>query len=287
MDNTELLNTTKETIDKISINDLIHQIIEKGINLLIVIVAILIITKIAIIISKMIVFNFHYKKKTSNQRKETIYILVVNVIKYTMGFLLFFGILITLGVSLAAIIASLGVIGVVIGIGGQDVISDIINGFFVIFEGTFEVGEYIKVGQYDGYVEKLSIKTTTLRNFNNEIINIPNSKIGEVVKLSKKKYSLFYNITIDYNNDSLEVEKMINNEIILQLNDIEEIQNSEYLGIENINCMDVIYLIKVDIDSEERFIAQRKVNKIVKNVLDKNKITIPYKRIEIKSNLGE
>ncbi len=89
------------------------------------------------------------------------------------------------GKNVSALIAGLGIAGIAIGFGAQNLIKDFISGFFIIFENQFSVGDLVQIGNDRGTVEQLSLRTTRLRDFQGNVHIIPNSQINVVVNQSR------------------------------------------------------------------------------------------------------
>lgn len=85
-----------------------------------------------------------------------------------------------LGFDVRPIIASAGLLGVAFSLGAQSLMKDIINGFFILLEDQFAIGDTIKIGDHTGKVERINLRTTTLRDSVGNIHIIPNSEIKQV-----------------------------------------------------------------------------------------------------------
>lgn len=88
-----------------------------------------------------------------------------------------------LGFDIRPIIASAGLLGVAFSLGAQHVMKDVINGFLILFEDQFSVGDIVKIGDHSGAVEKMNLRTTTLKDSSGNIHVIPNSQISQVTIL--------------------------------------------------------------------------------------------------------
>jgi small-conductance mechanosensitive channel len=91
-----------------------------------------------------------------------------------------------LGVQIAPLLTGAGIVGLAISLASQNLIQDFINGFFILLEDQYSVGDVIVVEDVWGFVETMNLRTTQLRNEEGRLITIPNSKIGIVQNLSKE-----------------------------------------------------------------------------------------------------
>ena len=115
----------------------------------------------------------------------TAHYLFKDIWKYTVIIVAIAWILHVLGINLESIIISLGVVGIVIGLASQDIVSNFISGIFVISDKKIQVGEVIEVDGFKGTIKKVGFRNTTMINQDNYEITIPNSV------LSKNIYKMY------------------------------------------------------------------------------------------------
>lgn len=89
-----------------------------------------------------------------------------------------------------------GLASVAIGLGAQSLIKDLINGFFIVFEDQFVVGDIIQLNGEIGRVEHFTLRRTLLRNTPGALVTIPNSLIGQVNNLSRDWSQAFVDVTV-------------------------------------------------------------------------------------------
>lgn len=118
-----------------------------------------------------------YLYRYNKRRIRTLHLLTLNVVKYIIYFAALGFILSELGVDYTAYLASLSIVGLAIGFGSQGLVQDVVTGFFVIFEGQFDVGDIIDVSGQTGAVVEFGLRTTQLRNYFGQTIIIPNRNI--------------------------------------------------------------------------------------------------------------
>lgn len=120
-----------------------------------------------------------------DQRGLTLVPLVHSICKYVLYFGASVIMLGTLGVNTGPILAGAGLLGLAVGLGSQSLVSDLVSGFFILFEGHFLVGDYVEIGEASGRVEALSIRTTQIRDAQGKLHLIPNGEIRRVISSSK------------------------------------------------------------------------------------------------------
>ena len=196
------MNFIREKIKNIFHNmDLWLNILEKALLIVIIIVVAIIGVRI---LNKIIDYimttrdnaNKKFSIKFNEKRSETLHKLVKSAVRYTVYFIAFFQILATVGVNTTSIVASAGIASVAIGFGAQNLVKDIISGFFIILEGQFDVGDNVKIYNQaafiaEGSVLSLGLRSTKIRSKGGEIYFIPNGTINQVIN-----YSLTYNLAI-------------------------------------------------------------------------------------------
>ncbi|MCG3180256.1 MAG: hypothetical protein BIFFINMI_02614 [Phycisphaerae bacterium] len=141
------------------------------------------------LLSHLLIFSdagpLRYLYRSNRNRARTLHSLVLNIAKYVVYFTALGFVLNEVGVNYTAYLASLSVIGLAIGFGSQGLVQDVVTGFFLIFEGQFDVGDMVEIGGQVGRVEDLGLRMTRLRNYVGEAIMIPNRNIGQVGNFSR------------------------------------------------------------------------------------------------------
>ena len=142
-----------------------------------------------IIIGGLIIIRLGDKILTNLEQKFdlnlTAHYLFKDIWKYTVIIVAIAWILHVLGINLESIIISLGVVGIVIGLASQDIVSNFISGIFVISDKKIQIGQVIEVDGFKGTIKKVGFRNTTMINQDNYEIRIPNSV------LSKNIYKLY------------------------------------------------------------------------------------------------
>ena len=136
-------------------------------------------------ISKVLRIVFKAQISKSDRRK-TVVTLFDGLVKYGCAIAVIIFILKACGVDTAALIASVGVLTLIVGLGAQSLIADIIAGMFIIFENEFNTGEYISIDGFRGKVTEIGIRTTKLLDAAGNIKIVNHSNIVNVVNLSRE-----------------------------------------------------------------------------------------------------
>lgn len=164
----------------------VKNMVDKGFTLLIVVGVIFLIFQIGkTLLTALIKRN---SKNNNNPHLATLLTVIRSAWKYFMLMIGLISVLNIFGMSVTAnsLMAAAGVSGLVLGIGAQDFIKDIVNGFSIILENQYAVGDYICVNGLFGTVAGMSLRTTRIVGDFDETLTIPNSDIGTVINYSKK-----------------------------------------------------------------------------------------------------
>ena len=137
-------------------------------------------------------YIYRYRKN----RTMTMYSLALNLSKYVIYFYALGLVLTELGIDYRAYLASLSVIGLAVGFGSQGLVQDMVTGFFIIFEGQFDVGDMVEIPPHTGIVEELGLRMTRLRNYLGQKVVIPNRNIAAVGRYVKGAQQAYIDIAV-------------------------------------------------------------------------------------------
>ncbi|MBI3663368.1 MAG: mechanosensitive ion channel family protein [Acidobacteria bacterium] len=105
------------------------------------------------------------------------------------------------GFSVAPIAAAAGLASLAFGFGAQHLVRDIINGFFIVFEDQYVVGDTVRIGEHGGRVEHMTLRRTVLRDAQGALVTIPNGEIRQVANQSRDWSQLFVDVTLSNEED--------------------------------------------------------------------------------------
>ncbi|QSB49202.1 mechanosensitive ion channel family protein [Parageobacillus toebii] len=218
--------------------------------------------------------------RISERREATLLRLLDNVITYVLYFIALIMILDTFGVEVKAILAGAGIVGLAVGFGAQSLVKDVITGFFIIFEDQFAVGDYVRIGNFEGYVEAIGLRVTKIRSWTGEVHILPNGSIAQVTNYSLNNSIAVVDVNIAYEEDIEKVEEAIL-ELLPQLPAKYEdmVAPPELLGVQNLTNSEVVMRITCETKPMRHVSVARAIRKEVKMHLDEKGIKIPYPRL--------
>ena len=220
--------------------------------------------------------SYNYKKT------ETFKVLLKNIIKYIIIIFLILAILTVYGVNVNSVLASLGIVGIVLGLALQDLAKDIIAGFSIILENQYAIGDIVSISGFKGEVIFLGLKTTKLKNYEGQVKIIANRNTTEVINYSIETYLAIVDVDVSYEENNEKVEQVLTDlaqELTKTLPNLKG--EVELLGIQELSSSSVKYRIIAPTKASYYLEIERKIRKAVKERLDKEKIKIPYPQIEV------
>ena len=208
--------------------------------------------------------------------------LTSSLIKYAAVIVLLFMVLKTLGVDTTAILAGIGILGLVVGLGAQPLIADIIAGLFIVFEHIFEVGDIIVVDGFRGTVKEVGIRTTQIEDAGGNIKIVNNADIKTLVNMTAALSVASCEMSIEY-GESLERVEAILAEALPKIKEaIPEIKEGPYYkGVSALADSSVNLKFIAKCEEGARYQVERDLNRQFKLVFDKNNINIPFPQVVV------
>ncbi|RXT09119.1 mechanosensitive ion channel family protein [Ammoniphilus sp. CFH 90114] len=226
------------------------------------------------------IFQQRGKFQVDERRMETMRSLASNVVTYVIYFVAILSILTQLGFNLAPVLASAGVVGLAVGFGAQNLVRDVITGFFIIFEDQFAVGDYVTTGNFTGTVQEIGLRITKIKSITGEVHIIPNGSITEVTNFSTQNSVAVLDISVAYEEDVERVVGILKEELEKAPMEIEELIGvPNVLGVQNFGASEVVIRLTADCKPMGHFSANRKLRAMIKRIFDERGIEIPYPRL--------
>ncbi|MGA7670879.1 MAG: mechanosensitive ion channel family protein [Nitrolancea sp.] len=185
-----------------------------------------------------------------------------------------------LGLNIAPLLASAGVVGIAIGLGAQSLIRDFIGGFLILIEDQFGVGDVISVNNFVGTVEHLSLRRTGLRGLDGSFTIVPNGDVRAVQNLTKDWSRALVDVDISYDDDVDHAIAVLTELLdgIQQDPDLGEavLEPANILGVQALGPYQVTIRLMVKTKPMEQWRVQRELRRRIKHALNSSGVTIPY-----------
>lgn len=220
-----------------------------------------------------------HKACGKTQRGITVSSLVRSLLNWLTVVIAVIVVLSNFGVDTTALITGAGVLTLIVGLGMQSLIADIVAGLFIVFENEFNVGDWLTVGDYRGEVISIGIRTTKLKAAGNvKIIN--NSDLRSIINHDTDLSIAKTLIDVDYGADLPKIEQTIR-EHIGDLKVEHAVTAPVYDGVAALGASGVTLQFTCNCKEADIFAATRELNAAVKVMFDQNGIDIPFPQIVV------
>ncbi|MEO5936021.1 MAG: mechanosensitive ion channel family protein [Terriglobales bacterium] len=182
-------------------------------------------------------------------------------------------------VPVKPILASAGIAGLAIGFGAQTLVKDVINGFFILLENQYDLGDHIRIAGVAGTVESMTLRQTTLRDLNGTVHVIPNSEIKVVSNMTRDWAQITLSVAVDYNEKSDRIIKLLE-DVGAALHADPNFRDllvapPEVPGIERVAGQEVDYSIIAKVLPGEQLRLSRELRRRIKDCFVKEKVQTP------------
>lgn len=198
------------------------------------------------------------------------------------------GILVALsavGLDIAPLLAGAGIIGFAVSLASQNLIKDALNGFFIILEDQYAIGDVITVGDIGGLVENINLRITQLRDPEGKLITIPNSEIKIVGNLSSSWSRADLNIPVAYHADVDQAIALINSVATGMSQEIEWrekiLETPQMLGVDNFGDRGLIVRVWIKTQPLKQWEVAREFRRRLKIAFDQAGMLLPVLQQEI------
>lgn len=210
------------------------------------------------------------------QQVRTLASVITSVGIFVIVFVAAMEVLSFLGLNLGPLLASAGIAGLAIGFGAQTLVHDFINGFFILLENQYDIGDTVRIAGVKGVVEAMSLRHTVLRDDDGTVHTVPNSAIQIVSNTTRDWSQLSLHVVVAYSEPS---EKIVG---LLQKvgedvrhdpaysNDI--VSDIQVPGLDRIGSGEAEYLMLVKTRPTKQYPVSRELRRRIKEAFDKNNV---------------
>ena len=210
------------------------------------------------------------------QQLRTIAAVIHSVGIFIIYFLALLQILEKLDVNVGPFLASAGIAGLAIGFGAQTLVHDVINGFFIILENIYDIGDVVKIAGVQGTVEYMSLRKTVLRDDTGALHSVPNSEVKIISNMTRDWAQVALHVSVDYSESSDRVIQLLKQVGEDLENDPEYgqyiVSRPEVPGIERVNGSEVDYLMVTKTRPGKQYAIRRELRRRIKSCFERNKI---------------
>ena len=207
---------------------------------------------------------------------------ILRITKIAINVLAGFMVISELGYNISGFITGLGLSSVVITLAAQDTAKSLIGGFAIFLDKPFKVGDYIKVDQYEGTVEEIRFRTTSIRTLENTVLHIANSEmsVSAIINYSEMEKRRYYaKLVLEFGTSLTKIEIVKNkiHRMLIQMDEIEK--DTIMINFQEIsdNGMDLVVIAYINRTNYAEYLdIKEEINYRVLQILESEKVELAY-----------
>lgn len=217
------------------------------------------------------------RSQKSPQQMTTIKTLAISIINYVAYFIMITLVLSIFGVNVSSLLAVAGVGGIAIAFGAQTLVKDVISGLFIWIEGSISIGDIVDINGMQGEVESIAIRTTIIRNFNGNMIVIPNGDIRTLTNMSREFKRAIVDIRCPYEVSQERIVAILKDEMARAGEEMELLSETpDVMSILAFEPDAVIVRLAVRCPINQHWAVERELRARVKARFDAEGIVMPH-----------
>lgn len=261
-------------------------IISSGLRILLILALMYLFTKVARRISNKLFGKYRASEDIEvRKRADTLssivsYTLVITVM--TVGLVMILGVL---NIDIGPILAAAGVLGLAVGFGAQNLVADVISGFFILLEDQIRVGDVVTIAGKSGLVERITLRMVVLRDLSGVVHFVRNGNIDIVSNMTKEYSFYIFDIGVAYREDVDEVMQVVR-EVGDELRGDENVgmnilEPVEILGVDGFADSAVMIKARIKTKPIQQWAVGRAFNRLLKIRFDERGIEIPFPHVTL------
>ena len=221
--------------------------------------------------------------KHSSHRAGTVITITQSLLRYAAAIVILCWGLSILGVNVATILASVGVIALIVGFGAESLIEDVITGFFMLFENQYNVGDIVEVGGFRGTVTDIGIRTTSITDLGGNVKIINNSNMKDILNRSDHTSRSLTDIQIPYETDIPAFEEQLPGILDSIYEAHGDVMNSApvYLGVQELGASGITLRFVVEVEESNIYSVQRILNRDLLVKFREAGVEVPFTQIDL------
>lgn len=228
---------------------------------------------------------------TDDNRTRTLSSLLKSALRYGVSGIAVITIPEVLGVDTKALLGGAAILGLAVGFAAQNLVRDIINGFFIIYERQYDIGDYITIAGVSGIVEEVGLRTTKLRDWSGDLHIVPNGLVDKTTNSSVRESRALVEISVAYGEDLKRAITVLQGACDQAAREIANIvEGPKVLGVSKFEDSGVTLLVWARTKPLEQWGVERELRLRLKEALDRAGIEIPFPHVVIiegKTSKGE
>lgn len=224
--------------------------------------------------------------KPKSHRIRSVLSIFSSLLKYVAGIIILCWGLAIIGVNVSTIVASVGIVALIVGFSAESLIADVVTGAFMIFENQYNVGDIVEVDGFRGTVSNIGIRTTSITDAGDNVKIINNSAMRNILNRSDKPSRSIADISIPYGTDIEKLEEQIPDlmqSIYEKRTDIMK-KPPQYLGVQTLADSAVVLRFLVEVNEKDVFSGVRVLNHDLLLGFRKLGVECPFPQVDVHTN---
>lgn len=220
--------------------------------------------------------------RTNDGHSKTLGGLLRSTLRYAVGIVVLLTVLGLAGIDTRALLGSAAVLGLAVGFGAQNLVRDVITGFFIIYERQYDVGDYITVAGLSGMVEEVGLRTTRLRDWSGEVHVVPNGLVDKTTNKNRAGSRALIEVAIAYEADArraMAVMQAVCDDMAKQHPVITD--GPIVLGVSRLDASGVVFEVWARTKPMENPAIERELRLRIKEALQSAGIQPPHQRVMV------
>ena len=221
--------------------------------------------------------------KPKNHRARSMLSIIASLLKYVAAIVIICWGLAIIGVNVSTIVASVGILALVIGFSAESLIADVVTGAFMVFENQYNVGDIVEIDGFRGTVTNIGIRTTSITDPGDNVKIVNNSAIKTILNRSDKVSRSVSDIAIPYGTDLEKLEAGIPGlmeEIFNNHRDMMKLP-PKYLGVQQLADSAVVLRFVVNVDEKDLYSGARVLNHDLLLGFRKLGVECPFPQVDV------
>lgn len=223
--------------------------------------------------------DLHIRKLPSGvsvQQVRTVTSVLTSVGVFVIFFVAALEVLSLLGLNLGPMLASAGIAGLAIGFGAQTLVHDFINGFFILFENQYDIGDTVRIAGVKGMVERMSLRNTVLRDDDGTVHLVPNSAIQIVSNMTRDWSQVALRVSVAYSEPSDKIVSLLKQVGEAVRSDprfaADIVADIDVPGIDRVGNGEAEYLMLVKTRPNKQYAITRELRRQIKDCFERNNV---------------
>lgn len=228
-------------------------------------------------------------QQRAQTRAKTIRTLLDGILRALVWVVVFFVVLDEVGLNIVPLLAGAGIVGLAIGFGAQSLVRDVITGFFVLAEDQYGVGDVVKIGDLSGLVERITLRTTILRDLEGRVHVIPNGEVTKVTIFTKEWSRALIDVAVAYKENLdfvIQTIREVGERIAKDHTDLVT-AGPDILGVESLGSHGVTIRVLFQTKPITQWTVMRAFRKAIKEEFERRGIEIPFPQTAVWMRGGE